>query len=123
MVRRFAVIAFWRTVALVCCVLGIVGAFVPVLPTTPFLLVAVWAASKGWPQLESWLIGHPRYGPPIRRWRDHRAVPRSAKWLATATMLASAAAVALSQASLAIKIGIPVFLAGIALWLWRRPEV
>jgi uncharacterized membrane protein YbaN (DUF454 family) len=123
MVRRFAVIAFWRTVALVCCVLGIVGAFVPVLPTTPFLLVAVWAASKGWPQLEAWLIGHPRYGPPIRRWRDHRAVPRSAKWLASATMLASAVSVALSQVPLAVRIGIPVFLAGIALWLWRRPEI
>lgn len=123
MMRRVAMLAFWRTLALVSCALGILGAFLPVLPTTPLLLVAVWAASKGWPQLEAWLIGHPRYGPPIRRWRDHRAVPRSAKWLASATMLASAAAVALSQAPLAVKLGVTAFLAVVALWLWRRPEI
>jgi uncharacterized membrane protein YbaN (DUF454 family) len=113
---------FWRTLALGCVLLGIAGAFLPVLPTTPFLLVAAWAGSKGWPQLEDWLLAHPRWGPPIRRWRDHRAVPREAKWAASVTMLISLGLLAVSQAPAALKLDVPLLLAGVAAWLWRRPE-
>jgi uncharacterized protein len=120
---RLATLAFWRALALGCLVLGVVGAFVPVLPTTPFLLVAAWAGGKGWPRLETWLVAHPRWGPPIRRWRDHRAVPRSAKWAASATMLLSTALLALSQAPPALKVGVPLFMLCVAWWLWRRPEI
>ena len=123
MLTRLAQTIWWRTLALACVALGIVGAFLPVLPTTPFLLVAAWAAGKGWPQLEAWLIAHPRWGPPIRRWREHRAVPRSAKWLASATMLASVAALAFSEAPLALKLAMVLFLLAVAAWLWRRPEI
>jgi uncharacterized membrane protein YbaN (DUF454 family) len=101
----------------------VLGAFLPVLPTTPFLLVAAWAAGRGWPQFEAWLLAHPRFGPPIRRWRDHRAVPRSAKWAASLTMLASTALLAASGAPLAAKLAVPAFMAAVAWWLWRRPEI
>jgi uncharacterized membrane protein YbaN (DUF454 family) len=85
--------------------------------------VAAWAGGRGWPQLEAWLLAHPRHGPPIRRWRDHRAVPRRAKWFASVTMLVSTALIALSSAPLAVKVGIPLLMAAVATWLWRRPEV
>jgi uncharacterized protein len=123
MVTRLAALLWWRTLALGCLVLGVIGVFLPLLPTTPFLLVAAWAAGKGWPAFEAWLLVHPRYGPPIRRWRDHRAVPRNAKWLAGATMLASVALLAASSAPLALKLLIPAALFGVAVWLWRRPEI
>jgi uncharacterized protein len=123
MLTRLATLMFWRTLALACVVLGIVGAFLPVLPTTPFLLVAAWAGGKGWPQLEAWLVGHPRWGPPIVRWRNHRAVPRSAKWAASGTMLLSTALLALSRAPLALQLAVPAFMACVAWWLWRRPEI
>ena len=113
---------FWRTLALASTALGIAGAFLPVLPTTPFLLLAAWAAGKGWPQFEAWLVAHPRWGPPIRRWRDHRAVPRSAKWAATVTMLASTAMLAASQAPTALMWAVPALMAVVACWLWLRPE-
>jgi uncharacterized membrane protein YbaN (DUF454 family) len=122
MLTRLATLVLWRSIALISVALGLAGVFLPVLPTTPFLLVAAWAGGKGWPQLEAWLLAHPRWGPPIRRWRDHRAVPRSAKWAASATMLGSIGLLALSAAPLPLKIGVPLFLAGVALWLWRRPE-
>jgi uncharacterized membrane protein YbaN (DUF454 family) len=122
MVTRLAVLLMWRALALASTALGIVGVFVPILPTTPFLLVAAWAAGKGWPQFEAWLVTHPRLGPPIRRWRDHRAVPRSAKWAAVASMLLSAALLWWSAASLAIQLGVTLFLLAVAAWLWRRPE-
>lgn len=123
MITRLATLLLWRSLALGCLVLGVIGAFLPLLPTTPFLLVAAWAAGKGWPQFEAWLLAHPRYGPPIRRWRDHRAVPRSAKWLASATMLASAALLAASNVPLALKLAVPAFMFVVAWWLWRRPEI
>jgi uncharacterized membrane protein YbaN (DUF454 family) len=123
MLTRLAALLLWRTLTLVCLALGIVGVFLPVLPTTPFVLVAAWAAGKGWPQFEAWLLAHPRWGPPIRRWRDHRAVPRGAKWLASVTMLGSAALVALSGASWALKFALAAFLFCVAWWLWRRPEI
>ena len=68
-------------VAYVCIGLAAVGAVLPLLPTVPFLLVAAWAASRGSPQLDAWLHEHPRFGPPLRAWRDEGAVPARAKIL------------------------------------------
>lgn len=123
MITRLAALVLWRSLALASLALGIVGTVLPVLPTTPFLLVAAWAAGKGWPQFEAWLLAHPRWGPPVRRWRDHRAVPRSAKWLATLTMLVSVALLAASGAPWALKLAVPAFMFCVAWWLWRRPEI
>ena len=122
MLRRAVTLVFWRSLAGVALLLGLVGIFVPGLPTVPFLLVAAWAGGRGWPRLEQWLIHHPRHGPAIRRWRDHRAVPRSAKWASTLTMALSTALIALSPAPLAVKIGVPALMLAVATWLWLRPE-
>jgi uncharacterized protein len=112
----------WRALALACVGLGAVGAVLPGLPTVPFLLVAAWAGGRGWPALEARLLAHPKYGPDIRRWRDHGAVPRRAKWAASLMMVLSAGVLALSALPLALKIGVPAFMACVAVWLWRRPE-
>ena len=112
----------WRTLAVVCILLGLIGVALPVLPTVPFLLVAAWAAGRGWPRLERWLLDHPRHGPPLRRWRERRSVPRRAKWWASASMAASSALVAFSPAPLAVKLALPCGMAAVALWLWLRPE-
>ncbi len=112
----------WRTLALLSIALGLVGVVLPVLPTVPFLLLAAWAASKGWPELETWLLDHAHFGPHIRRWRERGAVPRRAKWLATGMMTASGIMLTLSSAPLPVKIAVPVVMAGVAVWLWRRPE-
>jgi uncharacterized membrane protein YbaN (DUF454 family) len=93
-----------------------------VLPTTPFLLVAAWAGSKGWPQLEAWLLAHPRWGPGLRRWRDRGAVPRRAKWAAIVMMTASAAFMAISPAPPALTLGVAAVMFCVAWWLWKRPE-
>ncbi|MFN8898257.1 MAG: YbaN family protein [Pseudomonadota bacterium] len=123
MVRRVLGLLLWRLLAATSLLLGLVGVFVPGLPTVPFLLLAAWAGGKGWPALEAWLLAHPRHGPAIRRWRDHRAVPRRAKWLASATMLASAALIGLSSAPAWLTVGMVLLLACVATWLWRRPEL
>jgi len=62
--------------------LGIVGAFLPLLPTTPLLILATWFFARSSPRLERWLLDHPRFGALLRSWRDQGAIPRRAKILA-----------------------------------------
>ena len=63
-----------------CCVaLGVVGAFVPVMPSVDFLVVAAACYAKGNPELRRRLLAHPRLGPPIRDWEEHRALTRADK--------------------------------------------
>ena len=69
--------------------LGLVGVVVPGLPTTPFLLVALWAFSRTSKRFHDWLYNHPRLGPPLRDWRQHGVIPLKAKILAIATMTVS----------------------------------
>jgi uncharacterized protein len=122
MIRRAAKLLAWRALALTCVALGLLGVALPGLPTVPFLLVAAWAGGRGWPRLEAWLLEHPRHGPPIRRWRERRSVPRRAKWFASAMMVLSTAVIAVSGAPAWAKIGLPCVMAVVAAWLWRRPE-
>jgi uncharacterized membrane protein YbaN (DUF454 family) len=72
--------------AYLCLGLGLLGVLLPGLPTTPFLLLAVWAANRGSGRLHAWLMDHPRFGPPLRNWDEQGAVPRRAKWLGVALM-------------------------------------
>jgi len=70
---------------------GVVGIFLPLLPTTPFVLLAAYCFARGSPRWEAWLLGHPRFGPMVRDWRDRHVIPLRAKQLAWAMMaLASA---------------------------------
>jgi len=69
--------------------LGVIGLFLPVLPTTPFVLVAAWAASKGSPRLHRWLYSHRKIGPLLYAWDQRGAVPRTGKWLACIGMTGS----------------------------------
>lgn len=62
--------------------LGIVGAFLPLLPSTPMLILATWFFARSSPRLERWLLEHPRFGGLLRAWRDQGAIPRRAKILA-----------------------------------------
>jgi uncharacterized membrane protein YbaN (DUF454 family) len=102
--------------------LGLIGVVTPVMPTTVFLLIAAGAAGRGWPELEAWLLEHPRFGPPIRQWRERGVVPRAAKCAASTMMLVSILVIALSPAPNWVKLLVPLFLCGVLLWLWRQPE-
>lgn len=70
--------------------IGVIGAFLPVLPTTPFMLLALWAFSNSSQKLHDYIWFHPTYGPLIRAWKEHGAVPFKAKISALAVMSASA---------------------------------
>lgn len=79
--------------------LGVLGAFLPVLPTTPFLLISVWAFSRSSARLEAWLLGHRRFGPRLLAWKQHRVVPWPVKITAWVSMAVSLGLMIASGAS------------------------
>jgi uncharacterized membrane protein YbaN (DUF454 family) len=70
----------------ICIALGIVGAVLPVLPTTPFLLLAVWAFARSSPFFHQWLLHHRLFGPLLSQWERHRVIPIRAKIFAVTGM-------------------------------------
>lgn len=81
----------WRALGAASVVIGLVNAFIPLLPTTIFLLIGVWAYGKGDPVMRQKLMDHPRFGPGLRRWVEHRQISRRGKWAACLGIAASAA--------------------------------
>ncbi|ENO83882.1 membrane protein [Thauera linaloolentis 47Lol = DSM 12138] len=116
----------WRRVLLQCLAvisLGVagVGVVVPGLPTTEFVLLAAWAAARSSPRLHGWIVRHRLFGPLLAHWQAGR-LPRRAKWAATATMGLAATVAALTVPH---RVGVALLaacMAGVLVWLWRRPE-
>lgn len=102
---------------------GIVGAFLPVLPTTPFLLLALWCFSRSSPRLEAWLLSHPRFGPSLRQWRERGAIARKAKIAALSAMTVSFAVFwFFSDPPLMRAAIVGAVMLGSALFIATRPE-
>lgn len=100
---------------------GLVGVFLPLLPTTPFVILAAACFAQSSPRLHDWLLAHPVFGPTIRDWRDQGAIPRRGKIAAIGAM---AAAFALSLA-LGLRPWLLVLQGGVLLvmgvWIATRP--
>ncbi|PML80888.1 YbaN family protein [Enterovibrio norvegicus] len=62
-----------------CVVLGVIGIFLPLLPTTPFILLASACFMRGSPTIANWLHQHPKFGPILYQWHHHRAIDRRVK--------------------------------------------
>ncbi|HEY8939993.1 MAG TPA: YbaN family protein [Cellvibrio sp.] len=112
----------YASLAVITLALGIAGLFLPLLPTTPFVLIAAWAASKGSPRLHRWLWNHPQIGPLLHNWHTKGAVPGNAKWFACISMSLSWIGL-LAIGMNWIILGIMAFLfLSVAAFLITRPE-
>ncbi len=78
------IILGWAFVAL-----GVLGVVLPVLPTTPFMLVALWCFARSSERFHDWLYHHRLFGPSLQRWDRHRVIPRGAKIFAVSAMTLS----------------------------------
>jgi len=81
--------AAWLIMGVVALALGILGIFLPLLPTTGFLLLAAFCFARSSSALHDWLLRHPHFGPPIVNWRTHGAISRKAKRLAAVSLIAA----------------------------------
>lgn len=84
MIRVLWAIGGWVSLAA-----GVIGAFLPIIPTVPFLLLASLCFARASPRLHMWLREHPKFGQPIRDWEEYGAIPRRGKILAITFMSAS----------------------------------
>jgi uncharacterized membrane protein YbaN (DUF454 family) len=114
--------AVYLALALLFLALGILGAFLPVLPTTPFILLSAWAAARSSPRLLHWLEHHTAFGPMIRDWRRGGVVSRKAKWMSSGFMAASGAWLLWSGHPRWAAWTAIACMGSVAVWLWQRPE-
>jgi uncharacterized membrane protein YbaN (DUF454 family) len=102
--------------------LGLVGAAVPVMPTTCFMIVALACFTRGSPRLAAWLLNHPRFGPALRDWQQHRAIaPRTKRVAVTAIGVAWLIVVATSTGWL-VPLAVGVVLSLVVTFIWTRPD-
>ena len=99
--------------------LGALGAFLPVLPTTPLMIIALWAFSQSSEKFEQWLYNHAVFGPPLQRWHRFRVISVPAKVASVGAMAASI--VYRSPAMRLISFWVPGVMT--AWWFWLLPPM
>ena len=103
--------------------IGIVGVFLPVLPTTPFLLLATACYARSSRRFYNWLMNHPTFGPLIIEWRRYRSIPWKIKLAAVATMLLTfGSSILFFIRDGRLQSGLAVFGLIMAIWLYRIPS-
>lgn len=113
---------FWALSGSIALFLGVIGVFLPVMPTVPFLILAAYGFARSSERMHNWLLNHPVYGPPIADWQQRGAIGRKAKWIASVSMAAGFC--------VALALGLPVWvlavqgtvLAGAGVFIWTRPD-
>lgn len=85
---KLAIRVFWLITGILALVLGGLGVVLPLLPTTPFILVAAFAFANSSDRLHEWLVDHDIFGPLIVNWQRYGAISRSAKVLSVLSMAA-----------------------------------
>lgn len=102
--------------------LGVIGAFLPVLPTTPFLLLAAWCFLKSSVKAHHWLYQQPVLGKSLRDWELHKAISRQTKVVAIAMIITSVIFLWIKSTLLPVKITVSVILAVVSIFLITRNE-
>lgn len=102
--------------------LGVIGLILPLMPGTIFLIAAAWCFSRSSPRFEAWLIGHPKLGPHVLRWRQTGAIARRAKYLACGSMVLSFALLTQTSAPPIALATAALCLVGAGLYVSTRPE-
>lgn len=112
----------WAGLGLVCVALGVIGAFLPLLPTVPFLLLAAFLFARSSERLHHWILSHRTFGPTIDDWNRSGAIRPRAKRIATLSIIA--------LPILSLLVSVPIFiiviqiltLTAVLVFIWTRPN-
>lgn len=113
--------ALWMSAGLIAFAVGTIGILLPILPTVPFYLLAAFCFSRSNPVWEQRLLDHPHWGPPIRNWRERRAIGRTAKLAAITGMTGSVFITGYFVGPLFALVPLTVLLT-VGPWIWTRAE-
>ena len=104
-------------------ILGVIGAFLPGLPTVVFFLLAVFCFARSSPKLEQWIITHPHFGPGVIAWREHGVIPKRSKIIAFCMIIFSYfILVTQTNAPDFVKILVGAILIGVVTFILSRPS-
>ena len=112
----------WLVIGLLALALGAIGIAVPLLPTTPFILVAAFAFAQSSEKLHRWLLDHNVFGPLIDNWQRHGAISRRTKVISVVTMAALPVISLVLAAPAVVVIVQVVVLGGAAAFVLTRPN-
>jgi uncharacterized membrane protein YbaN (DUF454 family) len=111
----------WLIVGFVALALGALGIVLPLVPTTPFVLVAAFAFAQSSEKLHQWLLDHNVFGPLIDNWRQHGAISRRAKVISVVSMVAVLAISVAMALPMVVIVTQLVVLGAAALFILTRP--
>ncbi|SEQ87109.1 YbaN family protein [Thalassovita taeanensis] len=112
----------WGILGLVSVGFGLVGVFLPLLPTVPFMLLAAFCFARSSERMHAWLITHPVFGPSILDWQERGAIQPKAKKIATVSIVFVFAISLIMGLKPMILIIQAVTLASVLVFIWSRPS-
>jgi len=120
--RRNTTRFLWLGAGLIALALGLIGIPLPLLPTTPFLLLAAFCFGKSSDRMHNWIMNHPKLSPPINDWHNHGAISKKAKGLAALAMgLAFIASIIFGAPTYAVILQ-AIVLVCVSIFIFTRPS-
>ena len=120
--RAFLSIWGWRVLGGLSLMLAAIGVVLPLLPTTPLVILAAFCFAKSAPRLHAWLLANKTFGPMIREWQDKGAIAPRHKAMAVGMMAAAFAAALAFGAPLAALVVQVLCMGGAAVFVLTRPN-
>lgn len=112
----------WLILGITSLALGMIGVFLPILPTVPFILLSAFFFSKSSERLHNWLLTHPVFGPSIEDWQRNGAITRRVKYYSTASIVATFGISLILGLRPLILIIQAIVLTCVLVFIWSRPE-
>jgi len=112
----------YNTIGGISLAVGVVGAFLPLLPSTCFILLATWAFAKSSPTFHDWLYYKSPFSQSIQDWHEHRVIPLKVKWIATISIIASYGIVFIVLDNVYVLAGLATGMVVLLIYLYSKPS-
>jgi len=116
--------SFFYLIGWLSLILGIIGIFLPIVPTVPFIFLSAFCFSKSSVKMQNWIMSKPYLGPAIKDWNDHQIIRKKAKILSTIAIIISfASTIIFVKVFLVVKVIIAVIGIILLVFIWSRKSI